>query len=134
MKKQEAIKIVNNHLQNFSLNKDNTHISKINSGDRSVWWLHIPPERFSNNLHLLLKKTDSFLWLKINANTFTNPQDVFRLRADKNKIDLEISSDKKNHYMIDIKSGGKNYDFIPHLEKEFKNTEQRSTPDRLCIR
>ena len=29
-----------------------------------------------------------------------------------NKIDLEISSEEKNNYLVDIKSGGTSYDFI----------------------
>jgi hypothetical protein len=54
----------------------------------------------------LLKKTNGLIWLKISANTI-RPQDVFRLRADADKIDLEISSDNGlNNYMVDIKSGG----------------------------
>jgi hypothetical protein len=70
-------------------------------------------------LHLLLKKTNGLIWLKISANTI-RPQDVFRLRADADKIDLEISSDNGlNNYMVDIKSGGIGYNFKQHIEHEF---------------
>ncbi|CAC9949934.1 hypothetical protein [uncultured Gammaproteobacteria bacterium] len=118
MTKQKAIEIVNNHLQEQSLNEENTNISKIND-TRDVWWFTIPPERFSNDLHLLLKKTNGLIWLKISANTI-RPQDVFRLRADADKIDLEISSDNGlNNYMVDIKSGGIGYNFKQHIEHEF---------------
>ncbi len=119
MTKQKAIEIVNNHLQEQSLNEENTNISKIND-TRDVWWFTIPPERFSNDLHLLLKKTNGLIWLKISANTI-RPQDVFRLRADVDKIDLEISSDNGlNNYMVDIKkSDGIGYNFKQHIEHEF---------------
>jgi len=118
MTKQEAIEIVNNHLQESSLNNGNTNISKIND-TIDVWWFNIPPERFSNDLHLLLKKTNSFIWIKISANTFNTPQNIFKLRSDVDKIDLEISSNMENDYMVDIKSGGTNYNFNPHIEHEF---------------
>ncbi len=120
MTKSELIEIVNNHLGGLSLNRSNTHIAKIIDA-KNVWWLNIPPERFINDLHLLLKKTDGFLWLKIDANTFIRPQDVFRLRLDVDKIDLEISADNENNYMTDIKSGGTNYNFNPHIEYAFNS-------------
>ncbi len=118
MTKSEAIEIVNNHLKELSLNNSNTHIAKINDA-KNVWWLNIPPKRFSNDLHLLLKKTGGFLWLKIDANTFIRPQDIFRLRLDVDKIDLEISSDNRRNYMVDIKSGGTKYNFDSHIKYEF---------------
>ncbi|SMN12481.1 hypothetical protein SPBRAN_1136 [uncultured Candidatus Thioglobus sp.] len=120
MTKQEAIEIVNNHSRESSLNNGNTNIAKINDA-KNVWWFNIPPERFLNDLHLLLKKANGLIWLKINANTFIKPQDVFRLRTDVGKIDLEISSNKQNNYMVDIKSGGTNYNFNQHIEHEFNN-------------
>ncbi len=80
MTKKEAINIVNTYLEVLSLTNSNTHSSNINSS-KDVWWLHIPPERFQNNLHLLLFKKDSFIWLKITENTFRHPEEVFRLRA-----------------------------------------------------
>ena len=70
-------------------------------------------------MHLLLFKKTSFLWLKINAGLFSNPDKIFKLRTDINKIDLEISSEEKNNYLVDIKSGGTSYDFNVHLEHKF---------------
>jgi hypothetical protein len=116
--KNEAIKAVNNHLQRVALRKDNTHFSSINDA-KDVWWINIPPKRFANDLHLLLKKADGFIWLKINANTFINPKNVFKFASDKNLIDLEIVSNKRNNYIIDIKSGGTHYNFNSHIEYEF---------------
>jgi hypothetical protein len=104
MTKQKAIEIVNKHLQEQSLNEEYTNISQINH-TRDIWWFTIPPERFSNDLHLLLKKTNGLIWLKISANTFIKPQDIFKLRTnvgktDADKIDLEISSDNGlNNYI-----------------------------------
>jgi hypothetical protein len=67
----------------------------------------------------LLKSANSFIWLKINANTLTKPQNVFKITPDNKRVDLEISSNKQNNYMIDIKSGGENYNFNPYIEYEF---------------
>jgi hypothetical protein len=39
--------------------------------------------------------------------------------SDYKRVDLEISSNKQNDYMVDIKSGGTNYNFNPHIEYEF---------------
>jgi hypothetical protein len=118
IEKQEAIKIVNRHLQKVSLNNKNTHISKINAS-KDVWWFGVPIERFSDDLNLLLKSANSFIWLKINANTLTKPQNVFKITPDNKRVDLEISSNKQNNYMIDIKSGGENYNFNRYIEYEF---------------
>ena len=118
MGKQEAMIKVNTHLKKSVLNINNTHSSNINRS-KNVWWFNIPPKKFSNDLHLLLLKKTSFLWLKINAGLFSNPDKIFKLRTDINKIDLEISSEETNNYLVDIKSGGTSYDFNVHLEHEF---------------
>jgi hypothetical protein len=112
------MKIVNRHLRKVSLNSKNTYIAKINAS-KEVWWINIPIKRFTNDLNLLLKNKNSFIWLKINANTFTNPKDIFRFRSDTERVDLEISSNKQNNYMVDIKSGGKRHNFNPYIEYEF---------------
>lgn len=117
IRKKIAIEKVNNYLNEDSLSTKNTHIAKINE-DKNVWWVNIPPERFSNDLHLLLEKGNGFLWLKIDANTFVNPKDTFRLRTDINRIDLEISNNK-NKYMTDIKSDGTNCNFRSYIKHEF---------------
>lgn len=117
--KPEAIQAVNNHLGAKILNNHNTHFANINNV-QDVWWFNISPSKFNNDLHLILNQEASFLWLKIEGYTFGEPEIIFRLRPDTNKIDLEISSNPNNYrYMRDIKSGGTNYNFTPYIEHEF---------------
>lgn len=118
MKKHEAILIVNNYLGKTILNKGNTNFSKIND-EKEVWWLNIPPDRFSNDLHLLLLTQKGFNWIKIPANSFSNLGKIFRIRSDRNVVDLEISADNRNFYMRDIKSGGTGFNFEPFIAQVF---------------
>ena len=95
MTKPEAIQIVNNYIGESLLKNSNTNFSKIND-KKDVWWLNIPPERFANDLHLILLNEKGFNWIKIPANKFPNLEKTFRIREDKNVVDLEISSSKDN--------------------------------------
>lgn len=114
MTKLEAIRTVNEYAQ---LNIANcVHFANINS-TKDVWWFDIPLAKFNNDLHLLLNKEDGFIWLKIPANTFASLDEVFRIK-DK-WVDLEISSNENNNYMVDIKSGGTLHNFSQYIEHEF---------------
>ena len=120
MNKQSAMEMVNDHLEYRLLNQGNTSFANVNAS-KAVWWLNIIPDRFGNDLHLLLVKEgqDGLVWLKIEANTFLIPEKVFRVRQDNGYIDLEISS-KLPQYMIDVKSGGTGYDFAKHIEHKWE--------------
>ena len=124
MERYYAIRKVNAHLGEPLLKgsgrNSNTHFSnKINkSAEQKVWWFNILPQRFGNDLHLLCAKEPGLIWLRIKANTFPNPESVFRLRSDKGSIDLEIAADG-DRYLKDLKSGGAGYDFRPHIEYEW---------------
>ena len=118
MDKNQAIEQVNSELGYALLNRRNTHFSNVNAA-KSVWWFNVAPRKFENDLHLLCATRDSrLIWLKIEANTFPNPQQVFRARPDNGLIDLEISS-AAQRYMCDVKSGGSGYDFRPHVQREW---------------
>ena len=119
MNKVQAVIKVNRYLGNAVLNYKNTHFSTINKS-KLVWWLNIPPKKFSNDLHVLLaNKEDSefLIWLRIEPNAIANPEKVFRIR-DTGAVDLEISCDG-NRYMYDIKSGGTGYNFRRHIEYQW---------------
>lgn len=126
MDKATAIRKVNDHLGEVLLNNRNTHFSNINASQaRDFWWLNIHPRKFKSELHILLVKKDDngLIWLGIEADTFPNPADVFRVRTDEGKlgiVDWEICSDDTDaRYMRDIKSGGTRYDFSPHIVQEW---------------
>ena len=120
MKKAEAIRKVNRYLGGEVLNNVNISFSNVNAA-KSVWWLNIKPERFLNDLHILLckKEESGLIWLKIEGNAFQNLESVFKIRSDKGVVDLEISSDG-NRYMCDLKSGGTGYNFRRHIEHKWK--------------
>ena len=113
-----AMEKVNGHLGRTLLNRRSTHFSSVNAS-KPVWWLNIPLRKFKDELHLLLvKENGGLIWLRIQGNTFPSPKDVFRIREDKNAIDLEISTMPQD-YMTDVKSGGTNYNFTKHIEYEW---------------
>lgn len=120
MTKSEAIKTVNSYLGRPALDNRNTRFSKVNSS-KDVWWLNIPINKFSSDVHLVLAKSQGFIWIKIPTGSFPNLSSFskFKIREDIGAVDLEISCDKKYKYLCDIKSGGSEFDFEPLIEFEF---------------
>ena len=125
MDRSDAIGKVNAHLGGRVLKgsgrNSNTHFSNINNSDKQVWWLNINPQRFKNDLHILLAKKQGLIWLRIKAGAIPHPESVFRVRPDKGDkgvIDLEIAADG-DLYLKDVKSGGTGYDFRRHIEYEW---------------
>ncbi len=123
MDKQSAIATVNEHLGHKLLDGRNTSFANLNAS-KAVWWLNVTPRKFKDDLHLLLVKErqEGLIWLRIEANTFTEPARVFRKRLDKDMIDLEISSES-SQYLTDVKSGGTGYNFTKHIEHEWELIE-----------
>ena len=115
--KSVAMNLVNSCLQDDVLNGTNTHFSSVNSA-KEVWWFHIHPKKFEQDLHLLCAGKARLIWLTINANSIPNPEKSFRFRQDREAIDLEISC-APMRYMCDVKSGGSGYDFRPHIRREW---------------
>ena len=118
MNKRQATRKVNAHLNSVVLDNDNTIFSNINAA-KPVWWINIPLEKFKKEINILLakKKEGSLIWLKIKADTFLNPEKVFRIRNDKGAVDLEIACEG-SRYMCDIK-GRRRYNFRRHIECEW---------------
>ena len=112
--------MVNAHLGYNELTARNTSFSNVNKG-KPVWWLNINPQKFSDELHILLAKNPGLIWLKIKANAFPNLESVFKIRPDKGSVDLEIPI-SGNRYMRDTKSGGTGYDFKPHIQREWNES------------
>jgi hypothetical protein len=98
------------------LNSSNTSYSSINKS-KEVWWLNIAVSKFDNGVHILLSAEHYILWLYLPKDFTTRLGTTFKIRQDKNAIDLEISADKRFNYLKDIKSGGKGFNF-EHFVKE----------------
>ena len=123
MDKSSAMAMVNRHLGYRLLSGRNTSFANINAS-KAVWWLKVHPSKFESELHLLLVKEGGLglIWLRIEVNSITDPERMFRVRQDNGLIDLEISS-RPPKYLTDIKSGGTGYRFAQHIEQEWGPTE-----------
>ena len=119
MDKRSAMDRVNEHCGSRLLDGGNTSFANINAS-KPVWWININPSKFKSDLHLLLAKEGDggLIWLRIEGNSFPDVRKVFRVRQDKDCIDLEISS-RPPKYMTDVKSGGTEYNFTKHIEYEW---------------
>ena len=119
MDKGPAMAQVNEHVGHQLLRGDNTSFANVNS-KKDVWWVNVDPRKFERELHLVLAKDgdSGLIWLRIAPGSIAAPEHVFRVRQDNGYVDFEISSDP-DRYMKDVKSGGTEYDFAPHVEYEW---------------
>ena len=119
MDKRTAIAKVNENVGYRLLNGRNTSFANVNAS-KAVWWLNINPNKFKNDLHLLLvnETQDGLTWLKIEANAIPEPAKVFRIRGDNGAVDLGISCLPAN-YMLDVYSGSIGYNFSKYIVQEW---------------
>jgi hypothetical protein len=109
MDKKQLIKYINIQFKG-NLTPGNTSYSSINNS-KAVWWLNIHVSKFVHDVHLLLNAPDHAIWIKLPKGFVTNLPNTFKIREDKNAVDLEISADRNLKYLIDLKSGGYGFDF-----------------------
>jgi hypothetical protein len=114
MKKQQLIDRINTQF-NGNLNSLNTSYASINKA-KNVWWSNINVSKFEDDVHLLLAYTDHVLWITLPKGFVSNLQDTFKIREDKNAVDLEISADSNLLYLTDRKSGGTGFDFTDYVQ------------------
>ncbi len=115
--KSSMINIVNSYLKTPLLHRKNTKMANVNSA-KDVWWINIPFNMFSNELHIVLislEKTKVY-WLKIEANFFNEPRKYFRDKQG--QADLELSANELTLFQ-DVKSGGLLYDFSEFYVETF---------------
>tara|TARA_R100000935_G_scaffold29362_1_gene49658 strand:+ start:12251 stop:12607 length:357 start_codon:yes stop_codon:yes gene_type:complete len=117
MTKNELIDFVN-HKYNGHLSAANTSFGSINKS-KEVWWLNIPVHKFNDDVNLLLNAPNYALWLSL-PKGFAKGDALFKIREDKNAVDLEISADKNFQYFKDVKSGGTGFDFKPYIKESIK--------------
>lgn len=115
MTKKELIDHINGEF-NSALTTSNTSYSKINVS-KEVWWFNVPTHKFDGNVNLLLKTEEKVIWVHLPKGFVNNLESIFRIRPDKNAVDLEISSNKRYRYLQDVKSGGTGFDFTNYVQK-----------------
>ena len=120
MDKKRAMEIVNEHLNEVALRESNTTFAKYPNADarRQVWWLEIAPKNFTEERHVLLANDPGLIWLIIEANSITNPEDVFSIRNNgRAAVEIAVSG---SQYMRDTRSREGEYDFRRHIQEEWE--------------
>jgi hypothetical protein len=97
-----------------SLSTANTGYSNINKS-KEVWWFNVPVSKFSDDVHLLLNTDTEIIWITLPKGFGQGIP--FRIRPDKNAVDLEISANRTYLYLKDVKSGGTNFNFKPYVRE-----------------
>lgn len=114
MDKKQLIQHLNeNYKSNLSI--ANTSFSSINKS-KEVWWFNISVSKFNKDLNLLLNANQHALWLHLPEEFVKQLSKSFKIREDKNAVDIEISADKNSEYLKDIKSGGSGFNFAPFIK------------------
>lgn len=118
MTKSELIQSIN-HKHQAGLNSRNTSYSNINKS-KNVWWFNVPVSKFKEDVHLLLNTQTKAIWVLLPKGFVNNLVANFKIRNDKDAVDLEISADRHFKYLHDVKSGGTGFDFSGYVKEEIK--------------
>ena len=116
--KSQLIDYVQSNFGGKTVRSTNTSYASINKS-KEVWWLNIPVGKFEEQVNLLLLGKDKVIWIQLPKNFVLNLATKFKIREDKNVVDLEISADKSYLYLKDLKSGGTHFDFKPFVKEQF---------------
>ena len=100
MSKKELIDHINHNYEG-GLNNSNTSFSSINKS-KEVWWFNIAVSKFVDDVHLLLSTPTYAYWVHLPKGFAKGVP--FRIRPDKNAVDLEISANPEFMYLKDRKS------------------------------
>jgi hypothetical protein len=115
MKKKELIEYLNKEY-NAALTNSNTSFSNINKS-KNVWWFNVPVSKFKSEVNLLLKIEAGVFWIVLSVGFVESIEETFRIREDKNAVDLEINAGS-NNFLCDVKSGGVGFDFGRFVKSE----------------
>ena len=113
--KKELITYINQSYKG-GLSSRNTSYSKINKS-KDVWWFNLPVTKFTDDVHLLLKIEDGVFWVVLPVGFVFSIEKTFRIRQDKDAVDLEINAGSRN-FLCDVKSGGTGFDFSAFVKEE----------------
>ncbi|WP_166521608.1 McrB family protein [Zobellia amurskyensis] len=106
----------------------NTTYATANNG---LWWLNITVDKFDRVVHFILRTDKNAYWLELQPGFVDNLAEYFRIRPDRNAIDLEIVSHEGDTYMHDTKNGGTGFNFSPYIKATIKindTNEQSKNP------
>ena len=117
--KSHLIEYVKSNFGDKTVRSTNTSFASINKS-KEVWWLNIPVGKFGEQVNLLLQGENKVIWIQLPKNFVDNLFSNFKIRQDKDAVDLEISADKSYLYLKDVKSGGSYFDFKHYVKEEFK--------------
>ncbi|WP_147677416.1 hypothetical protein [Algibacter pacificus] len=101
------------------LNSSNTSYSKINKS-KAVWWFNVGTNKFKDDVHLLLNNETKVIWITLPKGFVGNLHSSFKVRDDKDAVDLEISADGQFKYLQDVKSGGTGFDFSGFVREDIR--------------
>ena len=116
MDKKQLLDYIN-HEFGGNLNTRNTSYSNINKS-KAVWWFNVSTDKFNSDVHLLLNTESKVIWLTLPKGFVSNIYSTFKVREDKDAVDLEISADKSFKYLHDVKSGGTSFDFRSYIKEK----------------
>jgi hypothetical protein len=121
MNKKQFIDYINSNYKSTNLEmltNNNTAYSNINKA-KDVWWFNIGIEKFGSDFNLILVGDYKSYWLHLPKGFCNSLESKFKIRLDKDAVDLEICADKSDvNYLKDIKSGGSNFDFKKYIQVE----------------
>ena len=99
--KQECIAAINLKFK-AGLSSNNTSYSNIYKS-KNVWWLNIATSKFKAPVNLLLKTEDGVFWINLPIGFVTSIKKTFKIREDKDVVDLEINAGS-NNFLFDLKN------------------------------
>ena len=113
--KSEIIQYINK-IYGVRLSSSNASFSNINVA-KKVWWTNVPLPKFNDTYHLLFNDTNEIIWIVLPKNFEPSLSDKFRIRQDRNSVDIEVWAEKDERYMTDVKSGGTGFNFQPFIKE-----------------
>jgi hypothetical protein len=113
--KRALIAYINSRYK-VGLTTRNTSFSKVNKS-KDVWWFNVPVDKFTMPVHLLLQTDTGAFWIELPVGFVASLKKTFRIRKDKNAVDLEINSGSRN-FLCDVKSGGTGFCFGEFVREE----------------
>jgi hypothetical protein len=113
--KKEIIEHIN-QIYKADISSKNTSYSKVNKS-KDVWWFNVPVHKFTGVVNLLLQIENGVFWIELPVGFVKSIETTFRIRQDKEAVDLEINAGSHN-FLCDVKSGGTGFNFNKFIKEE----------------